>query len=179
MTIRLVGESANISPSIGATPLHRNVWVSGSAQVELSGAAGGVIFSRLHRRLPGEYRRWRCHRWPRLKPDGHSAQREVADVAGVGDHMFGLVGVKVSAAGAAAVSGIAKYVGPDDLTSISDTDPTASCGFASSNGTASPGIAAGLLRISGSANRQRSHQSPAATCGPGNEDRHRPSRVRR
>ncbi|MBF6468266.1 MspA family porin, partial [Nocardia beijingensis] len=44
VTIRLVGESANISPSMGATPLHRNAWVSGSAQVELSGAAGGAIF---------------------------------------------------------------------------------------------------------------------------------------
>uniref|UniRef100_UPI0024565D4A MspA family porin n=1 Tax=Nocardia asiatica TaxID=209252 RepID=UPI0024565D4A len=44
VTVRLVGESANISPSMGATPLHRNAWVSGSAQVELSGAAGGKIF---------------------------------------------------------------------------------------------------------------------------------------
>ncbi|WP_067477740.1 MspA family porin [Nocardia amamiensis] len=44
VTIRLVGESATISPSMGATPLHRNAWVSGSAQVELSGAAGGSIF---------------------------------------------------------------------------------------------------------------------------------------
>ncbi|MEU1992878.1 MspA family porin [Nocardia gamkensis] len=44
VTIRLVGESANISPSMGATPLHRNAWVSGSAQVELSGSAGGKIF---------------------------------------------------------------------------------------------------------------------------------------
>ncbi|MBF6470199.1 MspA family porin, partial [Nocardia beijingensis] len=44
VTIRLVGESANISPSMGATPLHRNAWVSGSAQVELSGTAGGKIF---------------------------------------------------------------------------------------------------------------------------------------
>ncbi|MGQ4616604.1 MspA family porin [Nocardia sp. R7R-8] len=43
VTVRLVGESANISPSMGATPLHRNAWVSGSAQVELSGAAGGKI----------------------------------------------------------------------------------------------------------------------------------------
>ncbi|WP_040782717.1 MspA family porin [Nocardia pneumoniae] len=44
VTIRLVGESATISPSMGATPLHRNAWVSGSAQVELSGTAGGKIF---------------------------------------------------------------------------------------------------------------------------------------
>ncbi|MEU2034804.1 MspA family porin [Nocardia amamiensis] len=44
VTIRLVGESATISPSMGSTPLHRNAWVSGSAQVELSGTAGGKIF---------------------------------------------------------------------------------------------------------------------------------------
>ncbi|MFE3105256.1 MspA family porin [Nocardia tengchongensis] len=44
VTVRLVGESANISPSMGATPLHRNVWVSGSAQVELSSPAGGSIY---------------------------------------------------------------------------------------------------------------------------------------
>ncbi|MBF6330589.1 MspA family porin [Nocardia transvalensis] len=42
----LDGESANISPSMGSTPVHRNAWVSGSAHVELSGntsAAGGNI----------------------------------------------------------------------------------------------------------------------------------------
>ncbi|MFI6040161.1 MspA family porin [Nocardia sp. NPDC051321] len=44
VTIKLVGESANINPSMGSTPVHRNAWVSGSAQVELSGAAGGAIF---------------------------------------------------------------------------------------------------------------------------------------
>ncbi|WP_433622176.1 MspA family porin [Nocardia sp. CA-120079] len=47
VTVRLVGESANISPSLGSTPLHRNAWVSGSAQVELSnpaGEAGGIVF---------------------------------------------------------------------------------------------------------------------------------------
>ncbi|MEU7763999.1 MspA family porin [Nocardia sp. NPDC049190] len=44
VTIRLVNESANINPSMGSTPLHRNAWVSGSAQVELSGAAGGFLF---------------------------------------------------------------------------------------------------------------------------------------
>ncbi|WP_406266328.1 MspA family porin [Nocardia sp. NBC_00881] len=44
VTIRLVGESANINPSLGDTPVHRNAWVSGSAQVELSGTAGGKIF---------------------------------------------------------------------------------------------------------------------------------------
>ncbi|MFE7800336.1 MspA family porin [Nocardia sp. NPDC057440] len=44
VTIRLVGESANINPSMGSTPLHRNAWVSGSAQVEVSDEAGGKIF---------------------------------------------------------------------------------------------------------------------------------------
>ncbi|TQM30489.1 MspA family porin [Nocardia bhagyanarayanae] len=47
VTVRLVGESALISPSLGSTPVHRNAWVSGSAQVELSGTgaeAGGKIF---------------------------------------------------------------------------------------------------------------------------------------
>ncbi|MFR9753554.1 MspA family porin [Nocardia sp. 004] len=46
VTVRLVGESANINPSMGATPVHRNAWVSGSAQVELSGdkAKGGKIY---------------------------------------------------------------------------------------------------------------------------------------
>ncbi|MEU8896152.1 MspA family porin [Nocardia sp. NPDC048505] len=37
ITVRLVGESANINPSMGSTPLHRNTWVSGTAQVELTG----------------------------------------------------------------------------------------------------------------------------------------------
>ncbi|MFD0366155.1 MspA family porin [Nocardia sp. GCM10030253] len=44
VTIRLVGESANINPSMGSTPLHRNAWVSGTAQVEVAGATGGAIF---------------------------------------------------------------------------------------------------------------------------------------
>lgn len=39
VTVRIVGESANISPSMGSTPLHRNVWVSGTTQVELSAPA--------------------------------------------------------------------------------------------------------------------------------------------
>ncbi|MCP2279683.1 MspA family porin [Nocardia amikacinitolerans] len=46
VTVRLVGESANINPSLGATPVHRNAWVSGTAQVELAGTgaeAGGLI----------------------------------------------------------------------------------------------------------------------------------------
>ncbi|WP_433728109.1 MspA family porin [Nocardia sp. CA-129566] len=43
--ITLSGESANINPSMGATPLHRNAWVSGTASVELSGPGvrGGRI----------------------------------------------------------------------------------------------------------------------------------------
>ncbi|MFQ6228583.1 MspA family porin [Nocardia sp. NPDC002869] len=44
VTVRLVGESANISPSMGATPVHRNAWVSGSAQVEIAGGKGGKIY---------------------------------------------------------------------------------------------------------------------------------------
>ncbi|WP_330250408.1 MspA family porin [Nocardia sp. NBC_00565] len=44
VTISLVGESANINPSMGSTPLHRNAWVSGSAQVEVSGDGSGSIF---------------------------------------------------------------------------------------------------------------------------------------
>ncbi|MGW4241373.1 MspA family porin [Nocardia sp. NPDC004722] len=47
VTVKLVGESANISPSMGATPVHRNAWVSASAQVSISGnnsTVGGKIF---------------------------------------------------------------------------------------------------------------------------------------
>ncbi|MEU4843340.1 MspA family porin, partial [Nocardia testacea] len=29
VTVRMVGESATISPSMGATPVHRNAWASG------------------------------------------------------------------------------------------------------------------------------------------------------
>ncbi|MFI1462425.1 MspA family porin [Nocardia carnea] len=43
VTLRIVGESATISPSMGATPLHRNAWVSASAQVELSTPARSKI----------------------------------------------------------------------------------------------------------------------------------------
>ncbi|MEV0032262.1 MspA family porin [Nocardia sp. NPDC050793] len=45
VTVRLTGESATISPSLGSTPVHRNAWVSGSAQVEVAGegADGGLI----------------------------------------------------------------------------------------------------------------------------------------
>ncbi|MDO3650318.1 MspA family porin [Nocardia mangyaensis] len=42
--IRMVGESANINPSMGSTPAHRNAWVSGSAQVTVSGGGDGKIF---------------------------------------------------------------------------------------------------------------------------------------
>ncbi|WP_405485955.1 MspA family porin [Nocardia sp. NBC_00511] len=42
VTIDLTGESANINPSMGSTPLHRNAWVSGSTRVTLSGANGSV-----------------------------------------------------------------------------------------------------------------------------------------
>ncbi|GAB2560913.1 MspA family porin [Nocardia sp. NPDC059240] len=42
VTITMTGESANINPSMGATPLHRNAWASGSAQVQLSGTNGTV-----------------------------------------------------------------------------------------------------------------------------------------
>ncbi|TQC51096.1 porin [Rhodococcus sp. WS4] len=38
VTVNLTDESANISQSLGATPLHRNVWVSGKASVHLDGA---------------------------------------------------------------------------------------------------------------------------------------------
>src|SRR4051794_14305582 len=47
VNVKLVGESANINPSLGSTPVHRNAWVSGSAQVSISGnttATGGAIF---------------------------------------------------------------------------------------------------------------------------------------
>ncbi|MBC2642884.1 MULTISPECIES: MspA family porin [unclassified Rhodococcus (in: high G+C Gram-positive bacteria)] len=38
VTVNLTDESANISPSMGSTPLHRNVWVNGKAAVTLDGA---------------------------------------------------------------------------------------------------------------------------------------------
>ncbi|NLU82602.1 MspA family porin [Rhodococcus sp. HNM0569] len=45
VTVKQTGNSANISPSMGSTPLHRNVWASGSIDVTLSGdsAEGGTI----------------------------------------------------------------------------------------------------------------------------------------
>ncbi|MGI5222979.1 MspA family porin [Nocardia sp. CA-290969] len=47
VTVRMVGESATISPSMGSTPVHRNAWASGSAQVEIAGGGedvGGKIY---------------------------------------------------------------------------------------------------------------------------------------
>ncbi|MGH8881042.1 MAG: MspA family porin [Stackebrandtia sp.] len=47
VTVRMAGESASISPSMGSTPVHRNAWVSGSAQVEVAGGGedvGGKIY---------------------------------------------------------------------------------------------------------------------------------------
>ncbi|WP_328388379.1 MspA family porin [Nocardia sp. NBC_00416] len=46
VTVRLVGESATINPSMGATPVHRNAWTSASAQVEIAGGenVGGRIY---------------------------------------------------------------------------------------------------------------------------------------
>ncbi|MFE2957240.1 MspA family porin [Nocardia tengchongensis] len=43
--VTLTGESATISPSMGATPVHRNAWASGTVAVQLSGATakGGRI----------------------------------------------------------------------------------------------------------------------------------------
>ncbi|QSE89563.1 MspA family porin [Rhodococcus pseudokoreensis] len=45
VTVRTTGNSANISPSIGSTPLHRNVWASGTIDVSIEGgtAKGGTI----------------------------------------------------------------------------------------------------------------------------------------
>ncbi|MGX1812156.1 MspA family porin [Nocardia sp. NPDC055321] len=37
VTVRLEEESARISPSMGSTPVHRNVWVSGRGVVDVSG----------------------------------------------------------------------------------------------------------------------------------------------
>ncbi|MEU1521851.1 MspA family porin [Nocardia rhamnosiphila] len=42
VTVRLTGASAVISPSLGATPLHRNAWVSGSAGAETSTPPRGM-----------------------------------------------------------------------------------------------------------------------------------------
>ncbi|MGW0183389.1 MspA family porin [Nocardia sp. NPDC003345] len=42
VTARIANESALINPSMGSTPLHRNTWVSGSAQVEVHGKHKGT-----------------------------------------------------------------------------------------------------------------------------------------
>ncbi|MET8798813.1 MspA family porin [Nocardia sp. NPDC004568] len=42
ITARIANESALINPSMGSTPLHRNAWVSGSAQVEVHGPHKGT-----------------------------------------------------------------------------------------------------------------------------------------
>ncbi|GAB2634307.1 MspA family porin [Nocardia goodfellowii] len=42
VTVRIDGESAKISPSMGATPVHRNVWVTGRASVELAGPSAST-----------------------------------------------------------------------------------------------------------------------------------------
>lgn len=42
VTARIANESALINPSLGSTPLHRNAWVSGSAQVEVHGPHKGT-----------------------------------------------------------------------------------------------------------------------------------------
>ncbi|MDO1480629.1 MspA family porin [Rhodococcus ruber] len=45
VTVTRTNESANISPSLGATPTHRNVWVTGRTEVKLEGpgVTGGRI----------------------------------------------------------------------------------------------------------------------------------------
>jgi hypothetical protein len=45
VTVRQTGNTANISPSMGSTPLHRNVWASGTIDVTIDGgtAKGGNI----------------------------------------------------------------------------------------------------------------------------------------
>ncbi|AWK74024.1 MULTISPECIES: MspA family porin [Rhodococcus] len=45
VTVRQTGNTANISPSMGSTPLHRNVWTSGTIDVSINGgtAKGGSI----------------------------------------------------------------------------------------------------------------------------------------
>ncbi|MFI5717596.1 MspA family porin [Nocardia sp. NPDC051750] len=47
VTLSLTAESALINPSMGATPLHRNVWVSGTARADLAGANAAGARSKL------------------------------------------------------------------------------------------------------------------------------------
>ncbi|GAB0102245.1 hypothetical protein JMUB6875_12120 [Nocardia sp. JMUB6875] len=41
MTVRITGESAKISGSMGDTPMHRNVWTTAVASVDLDGPSAG------------------------------------------------------------------------------------------------------------------------------------------
>ncbi|WP_067672359.1 MspA family porin [Nocardia miyunensis] len=41
VTVSINGESAKISPSMGATPLHRNVWTSAHGEINLRGGQAG------------------------------------------------------------------------------------------------------------------------------------------
>ncbi|WP_280490082.1 MspA family porin [Nocardia carnea] len=47
VTLSMTAESAVINPSMGSTPLHRNVWVSGTARADLSGAEAAGARSKL------------------------------------------------------------------------------------------------------------------------------------
>ncbi|AKE91193.1 MULTISPECIES: MspA family porin [Rhodococcus] len=47
VTVTRTDEKANISPSMGATPLHRNVWVSGTAKVDISGPGADKLGGRI------------------------------------------------------------------------------------------------------------------------------------
>ncbi|MET9492897.1 MspA family porin [Nocardia sp. NPDC006630] len=42
VTLRIDGESAKINPSMGDTPLHRNVWVTGRGSVDLNGPSAAT-----------------------------------------------------------------------------------------------------------------------------------------
>ncbi|MFI1915375.1 MspA family porin [Nocardia sp. NPDC020380] len=42
LTVRIDNESAKISPSMGSTPAHRNVWVTGRGSVDVSGPSAAT-----------------------------------------------------------------------------------------------------------------------------------------
>lgn len=42
VTIRIDGESAKINPSMGSTPVHRNVWTTGRGSVDLAGPSAST-----------------------------------------------------------------------------------------------------------------------------------------
>ncbi len=44
-TLTITGESANINPSLGDTPVHRNAWVSGTATLNLSVPTDGRVYA--------------------------------------------------------------------------------------------------------------------------------------